>query len=143
MPGAAGSSDAHPHRAVPCVDSNRVLPTGRTSRVVGKALHLDPVGPGSLGGSAKCFFHRFGLGLQSGIDRDGSNSWISVCFHLGPAKINRQPIHRSKATVESDDDALDDADNDCLLFGTVPHRAVHVLDSLKRHRCSHTIPGNP
>ena len=137
LPGAAGGANAHPHRAVPGLDSDRLLQARRPGGPFGQTLQLDTPGQHPRGGPPQCPVPVDGPGPSRPVD--GGHTHPGLRLHLGAAEDDHDPHHRPTAAVQPDHDAVDDAADDSLLFPPVSQRPVPVLDNLQRHRNRHTV----
>ena len=135
--GPAGNTDAHPHRIVPGPRADLIHIARPISGAFGKDISLPTLLAELSRGPAGFRFYRNGFSQRAGLSHNHSDS--GVCYHLGPAEDDYDAIDGPSPAGQSDDDAVDDALANSLLFLSISHRAGHVLDSFQPNRHRNTI----
>ena len=142
LPGPAGRADAHPHRVVPGADTDPVRSTRRPGWIVPEAVFMDTALPNLLGRAVGLGIPGYGPGGGSVFGQHSRCPGIGLCVHMGAAEIDDYSVHRPPAAVQSDNDVVDDAGDDCFLLHSIPCGLVDVLDSVQRHRRRYSSPRN-
>lgn len=132
--------DACFDRAVPGVDPDRVLQTGRPGWIIRKDVHLDTHRAHLFGGAVECEFPVVGPVSVRPYQHNHAGARLRV--HLGPAEDDHATVHGPKAIGQPGDDALADAADDCVLLVHIAQRTGPLLGNIQRDRHSDPILRN-
>ena len=135
--GSPDNTNAHSHRLVPSSGADSIQQTRRSGRTVRKNISLPALLSHLRRRSIE--FRLFVAGFGRIRSHQHRNTGFGVCFHLGPAKDDYDALNGSSTAGESNNDAVDDAVANSLLFFYLPKRPGPLLDNFEYHRYCHTI----
>ena len=134
---ALDRADANSYRLVPGAGPSPFQRARQTGGVVREDLSLCAFRDDLLCCPAGLGLSVAGLGRRGPPDATHTNN--GVCFHLGPAEDDDEPVGGPTATGQSDHDALDDAVDDCLFLSVLSQWPGLVLDRFQCNRRRNTI----